>query len=313
MRPPRQGGQAEGAPYSTGFVTQTFSIVDTAATRRVPKKHGHSPIDYALREARHVQQLASFGPRLPASIVPGPDECAWVPAPGGLGGGARAPSLPQQGERSGKSPGFQQGRDSQMWCLSVHPLPLPRVHSRRGGEITPRAGREGGWEWGMGMRKGGFGGCEASVRERPRPGTAERPAKPSETPPDAPTIVATPRHTHPPSIHPSARPAIQPSVGRSPSTEHPSPTTSRRAPGRVSFGAFVKVAGRHRRPIRQPLLHIPYPTDVIAAGNGVIGLKARNGVSAHLTPPRAPDTTAAVSSAALSDRLSLHLRRRAGP
>lgn len=52
-----------------------------------------------------------------------------------------------------------------MWCLSVHPLPLPRVHSRRGGEITPRAGREGGWEWGMGMRKGGFGGCEASVRE----------------------------------------------------------------------------------------------------------------------------------------------------
>lgn len=52
-----------------------------------------------------------------------------------------------------------------MGCLSVHPLPLPRVHSRRGGgDHTPRRPR--GWMgMGDGDEEGGFGGCEASVRE----------------------------------------------------------------------------------------------------------------------------------------------------
>jgi len=65
---------------------------------------------------------------------------------GGLGGGARAPSLPQQGERSGKSPGVPAGEGQRDGVsFSAPPSSPPRSFAERGGDHTP--GRpEGGWE-----------------------------------------------------------------------------------------------------------------------------------------------------------------------
>lgn len=73
----------------------------------------------------------------------------------GAWGEARAPPrCRSKGSGAEKAPGSSRGGTARWGVSQCTPFLSPAFIRGEGGEITPRGGREGGWEWGMGTRKG---------------------------------------------------------------------------------------------------------------------------------------------------------------